>query len=482
MALNPPRQGLLFINLSKQAQIIVSCILVQSPTTCEIVLHLKLHCFFCIHCLTAMASIQHGMSAALSIAAMVLLLLFAGAADATACPKGYKDCDKNYKSNKCETNTLSDINNCGDCGAKCPVYPYATSTCREGKCVFTCKAGWKNCNNKWSDGCETDVGKDINNCGGCGTKCNLNVPWATTKCNNCKCENTCKAGWKDCNKDLKDGCEVDVGKDVNNCGACGTKCKTVPNASTKCSNHKCMYTCNFGWKNCNNDWTDGCETEVSRNINNCGGCGSKCNSVVPYTSTKCSNQKCEYTCKAGWKDCNGDMKDGCETDVGKDLNNCGGCGKKCNDVPNASTKCSNYKCEYTCNDGWANCNGDWTDGCEIDVTMDVDNCGSCGAKCNNVPYSNATCSDQTCVYTCEEGWGNCNDDWEDGCEADLGNDIDNCGACSTVCEKPKFFGGEAKCSDGSCDKRWCIKGMKFSDEKKCCVEDWWPFGLGHGDK
>lgn len=36
--------------------------------------------------------------------------------------------------------------------------------------------------------------------------------------------------------------------------------------------------------------------------------------------------------------------------------------------------------------------------------------------------------------------------------------------------------------DGSCDKRWCIKGMKFSDEKKCCVEDWWPFGLGHGDK
>lgn len=35
---------------------------------------------------------------------------------------------------------------------------------------------------------------------------------------------------------------------------------------------------------------------------------------------------------------------------------------------------------------------------------------------------------------------------------------------------------------GTCEENWCIKGWKYSDDKKCCVKDWWPFGSGHGDK
>ncbi|KAG0563932.1 hypothetical protein M758_8G066500 [Ceratodon purpureus] len=520
--------------------------------------------------------------------AAVLVFLFIGATDAT-CAAGYKDCDNNYKSNRCEVNILTDVKNCGNCGVKCPTYPYAVSACKAGKCVFTCKAGWKDCNNKWSDGCETDVGKDVhncggcgkqcknvpyasakcsnykcmytchagwkncnndwtdgcetdvgkdsNNCGGCGSKCNSLIPYASSKCSNCKCEYTCKAGWKDCNKDMKDGCETDVGKDVNNCGSCGSKCNAlVPYTSAKCNNYKCEYTCKAGWKDCNKDMKDGCETDVGKDVNNCGSCGTKCNALVPYTSAKCNNYKCEYTCKSGWKDCNKDMKDGCETDVGKDINNCGSCGTKCNldvpyaytkcnnykceytckagwkncnndmkdgcetdvgkdvnncgscgtkcnlNVPYASTKCNNHKCEYTCNAGWENCNNDMKDGCETDVGSDVNNCGGCGMKCKDVPYATAACSASKCEYTCEPGWANCNGDWEDGCETDISSDVNNCGDCANVCPEPKIWGGEAKCSDGTCEEKWCIKGWKYSDEKKCCVEDWWPFSSGDGDK
>lgn len=34
---------------------------------------------------------------------------------------------------------------------------------------------------------------------------------------------------------------------------------------------------------------------------------------------------------------------------------------------------------------------------------------------------------------CECGYDNCNDNWADGCEADLLNDINNCGGCGVVC-------------------------------------------------
>lgn len=34
-----------------------------------------------------------------------------------------------------------------------------------------------------------------------------------------------------------------------------------------------------------------------------------------------------------------------------------------------------------CVSGWENCNGDATDGCEVDVTSDPGNCGNCGSVC-----------------------------------------------------------------------------------------------------
>ena len=51
----------------------------------------------------------------------------------------------------------------------------------------------------------------------------------------------------------------------------------------------------------------------------------------------------------------------------------------------------------TCAYGYANCNGQQDDGCEVNLNTDVNNCGSCGAKCTGVSLNgNAVCDQGHC--------------------------------------------------------------------------------------
>ena len=341
-----------------------------------------------------------------------------------------KDCNGNWNDG-CETDTGKDTNNCGGCGIKCPTYPHSTTSCNNGKCTPVCNAGWMNCNGDWSDGCETNVGTDANNCGGCNSKCPM-YPYSTTSCSNGKCTPMCNSGMKDCNGNWNDGCETDTGKDTNNCGGCGIKCPTYPHSTTSCNNGKCTPVCNAGWMNCNGDWTDGCETNVGTDASNCGGCKSKC-PTYPYSTTTCSNGKCTPVCNSGMKDCNGNWLDGCETDTSKDTNNCGSCGMVCPTYPHSTTTCSNGKCTPVCNAGWKNCNGDWKDGCETNVGTDCNNCGNCGSTCPIYPHSTRSCSNGKCTPMCNSGWKDCNGNWNDGCEVNVNSDVNNCGGCGKSC-------------------------------------------------
>lgn len=173
-------------------------------------------------------------------------------------------------------------------------------------------------------------------------------------------------------------------------------------------------------------------------------------------------------CKEGTKDCDYNHKNGCETNVLYDVKNCGDCGNKCACGPYAVPKCNKGRCEFSCKAGWANCNNDWKDGCEKDVGKDVFNCGGCGKKCECGPNAIAKCNGGRCQYSCKAGWANCNGDWKDGCEKDVGSDVNNCGGCGNKCPQPKYFGGEATCKNGKCRDQ-CKKGMKFDAHKKCCV-------------
>ena len=67
--------------------------------------------------------------------------------------------------------TKNDPANCGGCALACSL-PNATAYCASSACaVGPCTAGYANCNNVASDGCEVNLNTDANHCGACGNAC-----------------------------------------------------------------------------------------------------------------------------------------------------------------------------------------------------------------------------------------------------------------------------------------------------------------------
>ncbi len=95
--------------------------------------------------------------------------------------------------------------NCGACGRVC-MLPHATPKCEMGTCkVDTCDMGWNNCNMMDPDGCESNPLTDVNNCNGCGNVCSSQN--ATPSCVGGACRFMCNAGWVDLDMNPSNGCE-----------------------------------------------------------------------------------------------------------------------------------------------------------------------------------------------------------------------------------------------------------------------------------
>jgi len=78
-----------------------------------------------------------------------------------------------------------------------------------------------------------------------------------------------------------------------------------------------------------------------------------------------------------------------------DANNCGACGHSCN-APNTVSACVNGTCQVvSCNPGFANCDGNASNGCETNILFDTRNCGGCGQTC----FSGETCNSGRCCHT-----------------------------------------------------------------------------------
>lgn len=59
----------------------------------------------------------------------------------------------------------------------------------------------------------------------------------------------------------------------------------------------------------------------------------------------------------------------------------GGCMSACK-LPNAMSECVNGACAITqCNDHFGDCNSEASDGCELNLSNDAANCGSCKKMC-----------------------------------------------------------------------------------------------------
>jgi len=75
----------------------------------------------------------------------------------------------------------------------------------------------------------------------------------------------CPAGTADCNQDASDGCEVNIGSDVNNCGACGNVCPGahLGSANVACESSLCTFSCRGERFDIDQSAANGCERSDS---------------------------------------------------------------------------------------------------------------------------------------------------------------------------------------------------------------------------
>lgn len=205
--------------------------------------------------------------------------------------------------------------------------------------------------------------------------------------------------------------------------------------------------CNAGLVDCDGNTANGCETNNNTDPANCGTCGNVC-SLANATSS-CVNGACTIGfCDPGFADCNLNPSDGCEVFLFGDPMHCNGCNTPCPAPANAVGTCEQGVCGFECIGGFGNCDGNLSNGCEANFITDPNHCGGCNQPCFR-PNAGTACNAGVCVIvSCNPGWGNCDGNPINGCETNLTNSVVNCNACGLVC--PNRPNSTPTCQAGVC--------------------------------
>lgn len=242
---------------------------------------------------------------------------------------------------------------------------------------------------------------------------------------------------------------------VSHCGRCDNNCYGANVGVAECAlqggTPECVIaSCEDGYADCNQDTSDGCEAALSSK-DACGSCDVRCGGTAESTlvsecvstSSDGVSFSCEIECAPGWADCDGDPSNGCEANL-RLPEHCGTCGNDCNEAfAHASGQCTNaQQCELrSCEDGWADCDGDPANGCEADLSA-PEHCGACGVVCGDQNTQLSTCeagataAQNSCRLICGAGFSNCDGVPNNGCEVDLTQNFEHCGGCNQSCELP----------------------------------------------
>lgn len=307
-------------------------------------------------------------------------------------------------------------------------------------------------------GSYTNVNTDPAHCGACNHACSYAN--AGSSCVNGSCVmGNCNSGFANCDANTANGCEINLNTNASNCGACGNVCN-LPNAAAACAAGNCVVgTCFFGFSNCDGIMANGCEVNIVTDNSNCGVCGNVC-SFANATSA-CVNAACSLVaCNSGFGNCDGNPSNGCEINLNTSVNNCGSCGNVCN-LANATASCSGGSCAVaSCNGGFANCDGNPANGCERNLMTDANNCGACGIVCQPINTASNSCVGGICTPVCLSNFRNCDGNGQNGCEINITNNPNHCGNCNNVCSMPNAI---PACVSGSCTIAACNTGFANCD-------------------
>jgi len=293
-----------------------------------------------------------------------------------------------------------------------------------------CPLPYADCNAALDDGCEVDLSRDPENCGACGFSCPHAATGYPPECVDGRCSAMCQAGeicgeviaFADCDGDPLDGCETLLTSDPAHCGSCNNACAPgVPCVDGHCGCIGAEVPCG-----------DTC-ADLSSDPMHCGGCGNACPDpdLTDDLLPRCDGGTCTLGCReeCGLYDCDADPGTPC-VDIAWSSDHCGGCGNACPD----GIECNMGVC----------CD-------ETTLATDPDNCGACGVRCWDVIWSHiwdavgfvaddsfvAGCAAGSCSAECLAPWVDCNGDLNvdgtDGCETNAARDAHNCGACGNAC-------------------------------------------------
>ena len=161
-------------------------------------------------------------------------------------------------------------------------------------------------------------------------------------------------------------------------------------------------------------------------------------------------------CDAGLTPCSGAC-----VDLSADTANCGSCGRVCGGVANASASaCTSGNCEIvSCNSGFGDCNSQFDDGCEVNTTNDSANCGGCNNNCiDNVTCTADSCVDSQCLNSPDDS--QCNDI------------IGSWGACGNFAGACTVSGTRTRTiTPRICTPTGCTSGTPYNETEACTRPD-----------
>lgn len=142
------------------------------------------------------------------------------------------------------------------------------------------------------------------------------------------------------------------------------------------------------------------------------------------------------SCAAGMVLCAGRC-----VDPQSSVDHCGACNMPCRSAANAIASCVAGVCTSRCSIGFGDCDRDPSNGCEASLSTAA-NCGACGRMCSG---ESPACDAATgsCLRICAAPQSRCG-----AVCVDLQVDVANCGACANAC--PVRPNAASSCAAGVC--------------------------------